>query len=218
LLAACLLPIIGALVISSPEVGLAVLSMELIGLGWWATDPRASARRLALGLLAAVSIAITTWLYGGQDTSAALAASLRILVIVLPSAMLTPVIDPSELGDHLAQRLHLPARPVVAAVVGLQRVDEFGELWRQIQRARRARGMGLDGGLVRRFKGSAGSAFSLLVITMRQTGATSLAMDARGFAAARAGRTWAQDAPWRAGDSVVLLVALLIAVYPWLLR
>ena len=44
--------------------------------------------------------------------------------------MLTPVIEPSELGDHLAQRLRLPARPVVAAVVGLQRVDEFGEQWR----------------------------------------------------------------------------------------
>ena len=118
--------------------------------------------------------------------------------------MLTPVIDPSELGDHLAQRLRLPARPVVAAVVGLQRVDEIGEQWQQVQRARRARGLGLDGGVWRRLEGSARSAFALLVLTMRQTGATSLAMDARGFAAARAGRTWARGAPWLIGDSVVL--------------
>jgi energy-coupling factor transporter transmembrane protein EcfT len=218
LLAACLLPIFGAVVISTPQVGVITLALELVGLGWWASDPRASARRLLLGLLAGISIAISTWLYGGQDLAAASAACLRILVIVLPSAMLTPVIEPSELGDHLAQRLRLPARPVVAAVIGLQRVDEIGEQWSQVQRARRARGLGMDGGVMRRLEGSARSAFALLVLSMRQTGATSLAMDARGFAAAKSGRTWARGAPWLAGDSVVLVVALVIAVLPWLLR
>jgi energy-coupling factor transporter transmembrane protein EcfT len=132
--------------------------------------------------------------------------------------MLTPVIEPSELGDHLGQRLRLPARPVVASVIGLQRVDAIGEQWTSVQRARRARGLGLDGGVRRRLVGSARSAFALLVLTMRQTGATSLAMDARGFTAARAGRTWARAAPWRLSDSVVLSIAALIAVCPWLLR
>lgn len=217
LLAACLLPIVGALAISTPGVGLVVLALEIVGLGWWATDPRATARRLLLGVFAGISIAISTWLYGGHDAASSAAACLRILVIVVPSAMLTPVIEPSELGDHLAQRLRLPARPVVAAVVGLQRVDDIGAQWQQVQRARRARGLGLDGGVWRRLEGSARSAFALLVLTMRQTGATSLAMDARGFAAAREGRTWARGAPWHIGDSVVLLVALVIAVCPWLL-
>lgn len=218
LLAACLLPVAGALVISSARVGAITLALEVLGLCWWARDPRSTRRRLVLGIVAAFSIALTTYLYGGRDLDAALTASLRILVIVVPSAMLTPMIDPSELGDHLGQRLRLPARPVVAAVIGLQRVDAIGDQWVQVQRARRARGLGLDGGIRRRLSGSARSAFALLVLTMRQTAATSLAMDARGFTAARAGRTWARPAPWRMTDSLVLTIGTLIAVVPWLLR
>lgn len=218
LLAGCLLPVAGALAIRSPEAGAITLGLEIVGLGWWARDPKATARRLVLGLIASLSIAVTTFLYGGQDLDAALTACLRILVLVVPSAMLTPMIDPSELGDHLGQRLRLPARPVVAAVIGMQRVDAIGDQWTQVQRARRARGRGLDGGPRRRLGGSAQSAFALLVLTMRQTGATSLAMDARGFADARTGRTWARAAPWRLSDSVVLTIAACIAACPWLLR
>ena len=103
-------------------------------------------------------------------------------------------------------------------MIGLQRVDAIGDQWTQVQRARRARGRGLDGGPRRRLEGSAKSAFALLVLTMRQTGASSLAMDARGFADARTGRTWARAAPWRFSDSVVLVVAVCIAACPWLLR
>lgn len=218
LLAACLLPVVGAFVIATPAVGAVTLGLEIVGLGWWMADPRASARRAIFGLVAALSIALTTYLYGGRDLDATLTAALRILVIVVPSAMLTPVIDPSALGDHLAQRLHFPARPVVAAVAGFQRVEAIGEQWSQVQRARRARGLGLDGGVTRRLRGSAQSAFALLVLTMRQTGAASVAMDARGFAAARDGRTWAGGAPWRLSDWTVLGIALLIAACPWLLR
>jgi energy-coupling factor transporter transmembrane protein EcfT len=43
-------------------------------------------------------------------------------------------------------------------------------------------------------------------------------MDARGFTAARAGRTWARPAPWTIIDSIVLAIGTLIAVVPWLLR
>ena len=110
LLAGCLLPVVGALLISSPTVGALTLGLEIVGLGWWARDPRATARRLVLGLVAGLSIALTTFLYGGQDLDAALTACLRILVIVVPSAMLTPMIDPSELGDHLGSAAQA-ARP-----------------------------------------------------------------------------------------------------------
>lgn len=209
---------LGAFVTSTPQVGLITVGLEIVGLGWWATDPRATARRLVLGLVAALSIAITTFLYGGQDFDGAAAASLRILVIVLPSAMLTPVIDPSALGDHLAQRLGLPARPVVAAVIGMQRVDAIGTQWTQVQRARGEPAVSAStAAWSDRFTGSARSAFALLVLTMRQTGATSLA-DARGFAGARVGRTWARGAPWLLGDSIVVVVGVAIAACPWLLR
>ncbi len=170
-------------------------------LGWLARDVRSSAGRLVLGLVAATSILISTWLYGGRDADEALGAGLRILFIVLPAALLTPSIQPSQLGDHLAQRLRLPARTVVASVAALQRLDATLDQWQTIQRARRARGLGLDGGLRRRARGSAASAFALLVVSLRQTGDTAMAMDARGFAGATR-RTWAEPAPWTWGDSV----------------
>ena len=189
----------------------------MIALGWLVIDPRGSLMRFAFGALAAVSIMLSTWLYGGRDLDESLGAAFRILYIVVPGALLGPRIRPSELGDHLAQRLHLRPRVVVAAVVALQRLDSIGAQWRQIQWARRARGLGLDGGLGRRLRGSAESALAMLVASMRHTGSVSLAMDARGFADAHQ-RTWAEPAPWRIGDSAVLMIAVALAALPWLLR
>jgi energy-coupling factor transporter transmembrane protein EcfT len=217
LLAACIAPIAGAFAIERGSVGLWCLAAEVVLLGWLVDDPLSSLRRLSLGALAALSIGLTTWLYGGHDLGEATASASRILYIVLPSAMVGPRIRPSELGDHLAQRLHLAPRVVVASTVALHRIETLGEQWRQIQRARRARGLGLDGGLGRRLRGSAGSAVAMLVATMRHTSSLALAMDARGFAQATE-RTWAEPAPWRLLDSLIALGALALAVLPWLLR
>lgn len=216
LLAGCLLPVAGAIGVHTAAVGVLGVAAEVALLGWLVIDPSGFARRAALGVLAAVAILVTTWLYGGHHLGTAVAAGTRIVYLVLPAAMLTPLIRPSELGDHLGQRLHLPARPVVAAVAALQRLDSVGETWRQVDRARRARGLGMDGGLVRRARASAGSAFALLVVSMRQTGTLAEAMDARGFASATR-RTWAEAAPWRRGDVYVALAGLALAVLPWLL-
>jgi energy-coupling factor transporter transmembrane protein EcfT len=216
LLAASLFPVIGVFAIDSARVGLIAVAVELVGLGWLVRDLRTTVVRASFGLVAAAGIALTTWLYGGQDLEQTGAAALRILYLVLPSALAMPLVQPSELGDHLAQRLRLPPRLVVGAVAALQRIDSLAEQWRQIQRARRARGVGLDGGLVRRVRASGGSAFALLVIAMRQAGHLAMAMDARGFAAAHR-RSWAEPAPWTVTDSVVLAVAIVLAILPWLL-
>lgn len=216
-LGACLLPVAGALAVNSVTTGLAVLGAELLSFAGLARDVPASGRRLLIGAVAALSIMVSTWLYGGHDGGSSLAAALRVLTIVTPAALLSPLIAPSELGDHLAQRLRLPARVVVAAVAALQRLDAMGTQWQQVQRARRARGLGSDGGPVRRLRGSAGSAFALLVVSMRQTGQLATAMDARGFENAHR-RTWAEAAPWRPGDWLLISVAAALAVFPWLLR
>jgi energy-coupling factor transport system permease protein len=217
LLAACLLPVVGALAISAPAAGALAVGAEVAAFGWLVRDLRGVLRRLAFGCVAATGVAATTWLYGGHSGGVAAAAALRIGYLVLPSAMLAHLIEPSALGDALAQRLHLPARGVVAATAVLQRLDSLGEQWQQVQRARRARGLGLDGGPIRRVKGAAASAFALLVVALRQAGTLAVAMDARGFAAAT-GRTWAEPAPWRLVDSVVAALAAGSAVLPWLLR
>ncbi len=215
LLAACLLPVAGAVAIDSASTGSICFAVEVVLLAWLVTDPGSTLRRLTLGLVAALSITVSTWLYGGQHLDESLGAALRILYIVTPAAFLTPAVRPSQLGDHLAQRLHLPARPVVAAVVALQYLDELGRQWKQVQRARRARGLGFDGGPVRRVRESAGSAFALLVLSMRHTSTMATAMDVRGFAAAT-GRTWAEPAPWHGGDWLVLSIAVVLATLPWL--
>jgi energy-coupling factor transporter transmembrane protein EcfT len=216
LLAGCLLPVAGAFAVTTPRIGFVTLAADVLTLGWLMRDSRGTALRCAVGLVAALTIALSTWLYAGQDLGKTAAAALRILCIVVPAAILSPSIRPSELGDHLAQRLRLPARPVAGAAAALQRVESLGEQWRQILQARRARGIGIDGGPVRRVRGLGGSAFALLVSAMRQTGQLALAMDARGFATAQR-RTWAETAPWRRGDTLLLLVALCLAVLPHLL-
>jgi energy-coupling factor transporter transmembrane protein EcfT len=214
--AACLLPVVGALAVHDVRTGLIMLAAELVLLGWLCTDLHSALGRFVFGAIASTSIVISTWLYGGRDLDEAFGAGLRVLSIVLPAALLTPTIDPSRLGDHLAQRLRLPARVVVAATSALQRLDDTVETWRTIQRARRARGLGVDGGPVRRVRSSAASAFALLVVSLRRATVTTVAMDARGFATATR-RTWAEPAPWTVADSAVLAAALALAVLPWTL-
>jgi len=217
LLAGCLVPVAGAFAIDSALEGLVGLVVQVLTLGWLVRDVRATAVRASFGLVAAAGVAVSTWLYGGRDLDEAAMAASRILYLVLPSSMLLPLLRPSVLGDHLAQRLHLPDRGVVACVAALQRLDSFGADWRTIEQARRARGRGLDGGPWRRLKGSGASAFALLVVSMRHTGAMAVAMDARGFASATE-RTWAEPAPWRPADSVVLCLAAILGALPWLLH
>jgi energy-coupling factor transporter transmembrane protein EcfT len=216
LLAGCLLPVAGAFAVTAPTVGLVTVAADLVAFGWLVVDVRGSAARLAVGLVAALTLAISTWLYAGQDLDRTGAAALRILCIVTPAALLSPRIRPSSLGDHLAQRLRLPARPVAAGVAALQRLDQLGEQWEQIQRARRARGLGADANPVRFVRAMGGGAFALFVSAMRSTGQLALAMDARGFAAA-SDRTWAMPAPWRPVDSLVLTLSVIVAALPWLL-
>lgn len=215
MLACCLLPVVGAFAVTTPRTGLITLAVDVLLLGWLVRDPRGTALRVLVGMVAAITLALSTWLYAGRDVSMAGAAALRILCIVVPAAMISPSIRPSELGDHLAQRLRLPTRAVVGAVAALQRVAGLGDQWHQIQQARRSRGIGVDGGPVRRVRALAGTAFALLVSAMRQTGALAMAMDARGFAAASQ-RTWAMSAPWQRGDWLVLFIGLTLAVLPYL--
>ncbi|MGN6524105.1 MAG: energy-coupling factor transporter transmembrane component T family protein [Actinomycetes bacterium] len=176
-----------------------------------------TARRAVPGLVAGASVALSS-LVLQHDLGLAVTALLRILVLVLPSALVSAAIEPSALGDALAQRLRLPARPVLAAVVALQRVDGFGEDWEQLARARRSRGVSGSGprglsGVSARVRDVAALTFGLLVGAVRHGTETAVAMDARGFAAFGRGghprRTWARPSPWRLGDWALLLLGLL---------
>lgn len=216
LLGASLAPVLGAALIHDARTGLVAVGAVAVASALVVREWRATLLRLAVGVFAALSIGVSTWLYGGRDLDTALGAALRILFLVLPGAVLTPYLDPSALGDHLAQRLRLPARVVVATVAALQRIDGIAEQWRQITRARRTRGLGADGGPVRRTRAQAATALALLVTTMRMSGRMSVAMDARGFAGADR-RTWAEPAPWKRADALLLGVGLFLGALPLLL-
>jgi len=216
LLAASLAPIAGATAIHSARHGIVVVGILIAVALFVVRNWRSTVRRFGFVSVATVSVGVSTWLYGGRDLDVAVGAMLRIYYLVIPAIVLTPFIDATALGDHLGQRLRLPARAVVASTVALERLESLGRQWQQIGRARRARGVGADGGLLNRARVSASMGLALLVSTMRMVGPMSLAMDARGFAAADR-RTWAEAALWQRRDTAILLAGLMIAVLPWLL-
>lgn len=170
------------------------------------------ARRMVPGLLGALSVAWSTWLLGGHDLSLAATGLLRVLIIVFPSAVLVHHVDADALGDHLAQRLHLPARPVVALAAALQRVHTFGDIWTEISRARRVRGLGASARSPRSVLAEVWAlSVGMLIRSLQAAAALAVAMDARGFATA-ARRTWAAPAPWRRADTALVVAALLPAL------
>ena len=133
----------------------------------------------------------------------ALGIGLRMCAIVMPAIALLDRIDPTDMGDGLAQILHLPARPVLAALAGARMTSLMAADWKALERARRARGVG-DASRIRSFlRGS----FSLLVFALRRSGKLATTMEARGFGA-QGRRTWARVSRLSAADAVLMVVAI----------
>ena len=200
-------------------VGLAVLALQVVlavvGLLAPGEGPAPQGRVRAVlvrclpGAIGALSVGWSTWLFGGNDLEVAAGAAVRVLVIVFPSAVLIRFIDPDALGDHLAQRLRLPARPVVATAAALQRVHTFGDIWAEIARARRVRGIGArlrsPAAVLRELSALT---IGMLVRSLQAAATLAVAMDSRGFSTAHR-RTWWAPAPWRLADTVLVLLSLL---------
>ncbi len=173
--------------------------------------------------LAAPMAGLTTLLYGqaaGQvywsfglinvtegSSELAVATTLRILAIGLPSVVLFVTVDPTDLADGLAQVVRLPSRFVLGGLAGLRLVGLFIEDWRALELARRARGIG-DGGAIRRL-GS--QAFALLVLSIRRGSKLATAMEARGFGAPIT-RTWARESSFGGREYALVGIGLLVAL------
>ncbi|MCW2770821.1 MAG: hypothetical protein JWR27_2254, partial [Aeromicrobium sp.] len=189
-----LLALLGSFWVRSLPVGLIALGAYLVAAlvllpGW-----RFPAACLAFSAVAGLTIVYSTWRLGGHDVEEAVTAGLRIVVLAWPGSVMAGYVDPSRLADHAAQRLHAPARLVAALSAALQRLTTFGLAWQQLERVRRARGFGPSRNPVATGVYAANMSFALLVQAMRGATATSIAMDARGFATAQR-RTWAEPAP-----------------------
>ena len=169
---------------------------------------------LAFSLFAALAVVYSAWRLGSGELEPAFVQGLRLLVLAWPGSVAVGYLDPARLSDYLAQTLRLPARLVAALGAALQRITSFGHAWTQLERTRRARGLGPTRNPVTTARYAGGMSFALLVHAMRGATRSAVAMDARGFATAH-DRTWAEPATWTRLDVAGLVLALLLgAVAP----
>ena len=168
---------------------------------------------LAFSLLAAVTVVYSAWRLGSGGLEPAFVQGLRLVVLAWPGSVAVGYLDPARLSDYLAQTLRLPARLVAAFGAALQRITSFGHAWTQLDRTRRARGLGRSRSPVTTAQYAGGMSFALLVHAMRGATRSAVAMDARGFATAD-DRTWAEPATWTRLDVVGLMLAALLGAVP----
>jgi energy-coupling factor transport system permease/ATP-binding protein len=140
----------------------------------------------------------------------------RVLCLVVPGALLVGLLRPSSLGDALGQRLHLPARPVVAATAALLRLDDFSRTWRRMAETRHVRGLAPGRSVAGRVRQAWSLTIGLLVQAFRAAQLLSVAMDARGFAAVHR-RTYALPSTFGRRDAVALLAGCVLLVLPTVL-
>lgn len=171
-------------------------------------------RRLVPPLIAMASIAWSNWLLADPRAVApAVEAALKVGFIVLPGVAVASCLAPATLGDHLGARLRLPARPVLALVAALRRLDDLAALWQELSQVRRVRGLAPGRSPLARGREWATQCFALLVEAIRQAGRLSVAMDGRGYAAPGP-RTWLEGAPWGWADWGVVFTATALAAVP----
>lgn len=138
----------------------------------------------------------------------AIAVSLRVIALGLPTILLFGGTDPTQLADALSQVAKLPSRFVLGILAGTRMLGLFLDDWRTMGLARRARGVG-DRGVLRRFFSMA---FVLLVFAVRRGTKLAAAMEARGFGSGIP-RTWSRPSKLHPRDAVALLggVAIMAA-------
>ncbi|KAB1866772.1 energy-coupling factor transporter transmembrane component T family protein [Microbacterium algeriense] len=152
------------------------------------------------------------WSFGfatiSEDSIAlAIAVSLRVIALGLPTILLFGGTDPTELADALSQVARLPSRFVLGILAGTRMLGLFLDDWRTMSLARRARGVG-DRGVLRRFFSMA---FVLLVFAVRRGSKLALAMEARGFGSGIP-HTWSRPSRLHPRDAVALFGGVLIMV------
>lgn len=220
LLASSIVLVVGGLAIRDLRAALVGVALQVVVLPILVGRSGFPLWRLLPGVVAVASVAWSNWLFASPRAfEPAAVAAVRVGFFVLPGLVFASYLDPFTVGDHLGQRLRLPARPVLAFVAALQRFDSLAQDWQVLQRAQRVRGLGPSRGVVDRGRSYGRLVFTLLVDAIRQAGRMTTAMEARGYSApVRTGlaRTWSRTAPWTFADTALVSIAMALALIPTL--
>jgi energy-coupling factor transport system permease protein len=138
-----------------------------------------------------------------------LAIALRGLAIALPGVMVLTCTDPTDLADGLAQKLRFPHRFVLGALAALRLVGLLSQEWSMLGMARRARGAGSQGRVLRRVLAQLEQGLALLVQAIRRATRLAVTMEARGFGGDE--RTWARASTYSRIDLWVCAAGILVA-------
>lgn len=164
-------------------------------------------------VLGVASVGFSNWLLSSQHLlEPALLLATRTAFFGLPSMLMAAEVSTSWLGDQLGQTLRLSPRPVVAAMVGLNRAKLLRNNWQTQARIRKVFGT------AKRGLSEIGSLTVLsLIAATRGAQTTALAMENRGFdlrdsSGKLVRRTWAEQARWGKLDAALLSLSLLVGV------
>ena len=205
------------LVSASVALGFTLLLSPLCGVGWGSLLKRAWPILLVTPI-SGISMALYGrpegkeyfsfwWAHVTENSvSLAIAIMVRVLAIALPVIVLSTDVDPTDLGDGLAQVFHLPARFVIGAVAGVRLATLFTRDWQAMSRSRRSRGLADDGKIAR----GVTMVFGLLVLAIRRGAKLSTAMEARAFGAPGK-RSWARPSTVGIRDLLLVLICAGVA-------
>ncbi len=221
ILAAPIILLIGSMGIVSTKAGLA--SVVAIAAAWLILTMAGlkfkAPKLLIAPVVGVLSIGLSNWyLSRGLQLETGLTAALRVASFVFPGVFLATALRPYRLGDQLAQTLKLPARPVIAAMVAMERIGFFTGMWSQLQFIHNIRGVTAHRSPLARIRSAFWMTFTLLVQAIRSAGTTAVAMDARCFSKSTGRRTWAEQANWRQLDLLLITLSAVVAAVPFLVR
>lgn len=211
------------LIITLDVVSALVAVLLIAGAAFFTKLPPAHvAKRLIPIGLAAFFSGVTIALYGREagevffawglvvvsegSIELAIATALRIIAIATPAVVLFTGIDATRLADGLAQLWRLPERFVIGALAAIRLVQLLGRDYTTLRQTRQSRGFGDVAWWRRIFT----DVFTLLVVALRRADTLALAMEARGFGSDHP-RSHFRTSIWRRGDTVIVVVASLIA-------
>lgn len=156
----------------------------------------------------------TVWTLGPLALSDAglrfgIAIGLRGLAIGALSVVLVQTTDPTRLVVSLIRNARLPFRIGYALLAAYRFLPFFGEEVQRVRLAQRVRGELAPQGPLANVRATARSLVPLLSEAVRRASRTAVAMDARGFGAARQ-RTYLRETPIGAADLAFALACLAV--------